>query len=67
MNNLNRIRLALCGRSLSEAKQLANDSGYRVRFAIVDDKSMSMTNDLVPNRINLVMTDGIISDVQGLG
>ncbi len=58
------IESILC-KPLSFAETLAQKRGYKIRCVRVDGVDAAETNNYRPNRCNVVIHDGIVTDVQG--
>lgn len=67
MVDLSRLRVALVGLILEDGVRLAENHGWTVRVRERDGISMIGTQDYVPNRINVKVHAGKISDVTGIG
>lgn len=53
----------LLGMPLDQAKAVASDAGYAVRVVSVDGKDRPATSDYVPDRLNLSVVDGEVTEV----
>lgn len=57
----------LIGMTIEYAKNLYGRSGWIIRCVNRDSKELIVTQNLVPNRINVETVDGVITKVRGCG
>ena len=57
----------LIGLRLDDAEALAGDEGWEVRVAVLDGEELFLTMDYVANRVNVEVTDGIVTGIVNFG
>jgi hypothetical protein len=67
--DLEGVRDALVGLTLSEAEELLYENGWSwtLRAVRVNGEDLAMTDDYRPDRVNIVTEDGEITDVVSFG
>lgn len=55
------------GLPLADAEAAAEAEGFVLRTAIEDGEQLALTMDFVTNRVNVEVTDGIVTDVVSQG
>jgi hypothetical protein len=53
---------SVVGKSLADADYLCKSRGYRTRIVCEDGQYYVVTRDYVPTRINLTLTNGVITN-----
>lgn len=54
----------LMGQTKADAQENAKKAGYKVRVAEEDGVANMMTTDIMPKRINLTITKGVVSGIK---
>ena len=57
----------LAGLSLDKAKALAAEKGWEIRVAEEDGTTNTLTADLRPNRVNVIVKAGVVFDIMSVG
>lgn len=57
----------LVGLPIDEATKVAEENGWIVRVSTLDGEGQAVTDDLRPNRVNVAVTDGIVTGVDSIG
>ncbi|MDP2293233.1 MAG: hypothetical protein Q8M22_18775 [Actinomycetota bacterium] len=57
----------LVGLSLDEATKVAEENGWSVRVSTLDGEGQVVTDDLRPNRVNVAVTDGVVTGIDSIG
>ena len=52
----------LVGKTTAQAKKAAEDAGYAFRIIEVDGVPKAVTADLQPDRINVAIEDGVVTE-----
>ena len=55
---------SLLGKPLSEAEQLSKDANRILRVSRIDGKAQVLTRDVVANRFNVEVKDGVVVQIQ---
>ncbi len=57
----------LVGLRVDDAEALAADEGWEVRVAVLDGEELFLTMDYVATRVNVEVTDGIVTGIVNFG
>jgi hypothetical protein len=55
------------GLSVEEAETAAEEAGFTLRIARQDGEDLALTMDFIPNRVNVEVTDGVVTGVVSVG
>lgn len=58
---------AVVGEPVAEAKQAAVDEGCQIRVAMRDGESLALTQDYRPDRVNVAVEDGEVTEIIDIG
>ena len=67
LDYLDAIKRSAIGQSLSAVRAEARRKGWRVRVVFVDGRACIGTCDYVPERINVAVERGVVTEIRGLG
>lgn len=58
---------AIVGEPIQAATQAAADEGCEIRIVAEDGKSLAVTDDFRPDRVNVVVEDGTVIEIDSIG
>lgn len=58
---------AVVGESLDAASEAAADEGCQIRVAIRDGEGLALTQDFRPDRVNVAVEDGTVTEIVDIG
>lgn len=57
----------IVGLPVDEAQEVVEDEGWVFRIAVLDGEDQVLTMDLVENRVNVAVDDGIVTGIEFIG